>query len=341
MNFLPSSRQFFSTHIRHRQVPKEHLNIARHFNAGFQGKRRQVPKGRLDGRCLAFNRPCGAWLLYNLLPALKRRAIFRKSLQDCVRFAIVLVLLTASGAAAKMTNNWVEAEIQDRQLAQQILEQRPAENFTNTGVLKIRDANGRASEIPVQCAVIVTATNWSAVYKAFFTNFTEVLTVTHPANQLLRQLSDSPPDGNHIKIVGTINDRIEPFDTHQHDYYKAGDTFAGSDFSVSDLGLEFFHWPAQKILKHEMRRGRACKVLESTNLNPSPNNYSRVVSWIDNETLGIVQAEAYDAKGELLKEFYPKSFKKVNGQWELQEMEIRNDQTGSRTRLEFNLKQRD
>jgi hypothetical protein len=40
----------------------------------------------------------------------------------------------------------------------------------------------------------------------------------------------------------------------------------------------------------------------------------------------------------LLKEFAPKSFKKVNGQWELQEMEIRNVQTGSRTRLEFDLK---
>ncbi|MGP8021051.1 MAG: outer membrane lipoprotein-sorting protein [Limisphaerales bacterium] len=115
-------------------------------------------------------------------------------------------------------------------------------------------------------------------------------------------------------------------------------SFAGSDFWVEDLSLEFFHWPEQKILKHEMRRGRACQILESTNPSPSPNGYSRVVSWIDNETLGIVQAEAYDAKGELLKEFYPKSFKKVNGQWELQEMEIRNDQTGSRTRLEFDLK---
>jgi hypothetical protein len=34
----------------------------------------------------------------------------------------------------------------------------------------------------------------------------------------------------------------------------------------------------------------------------------------------------------------PKSFKKVNGQWELQEMEILNVQKDSRTRLEFDLK---
>jgi hypothetical protein len=86
-----------------------------------------------------------------------------------------------------------------------------------------------------------------------------------------------------------------------------------------------------------MKRGQACKVLESTNPEPFANGYSRVVSWIDNDTLGIVQAEAYDPKGKLLKEFAPKEFKKVDGQWQLQEMEIRNIQTGSRTRLEFNL----
>jgi hypothetical protein len=116
--------------------------------------------------------------------------------------------------------------------------------------------------------------------------------------------------------------------------------FAGSDFKVTDLGLEFFHWPAQKVLKHEMKRGQACKVLESTNPEPSTNDYSRVVSWIDNDSGGIVHAEAFDAKGKLLKEFAPKEFKKVNGQWQLQEMEIRNVQTGSRTRMEFNLEKK-
>jgi hypothetical protein len=259
----------------------------------------------------------------------------------------VSILLTATGATAKMTNDWVESVIQGRRLAQQILEQQPAESFTNTGVLKIRTTEGNTPEIPMQCAVIVTATNWSVVYKAFSNNFTETLKVIHPANQVAQTLIDGP-DGNHMKIGGTLNDRVEPFDTYEHDYPGAASlaaararsaSFAGSDFSVDDLRLEFLHWPVQKILKHEMRRGRSCQVLESTNPDPSPNGYSRVVSWIDNETLGIVQAEAYDANGKLLKEFYPKSFKKVNGQWELQEMEIRNDQTGSRTRLEFDRNQ--
>lgn len=79
-------------------------------------------------------------------------------------------------------------------------------------------------------------------------------------------------------------------------------------------------------------------VLESTNPNPSPNGYSRVDCWIDEETLGIVEAKAYDANGKLLKEFEPKSFKKdATGQWQLQDMEIRNVQTGSRTEIKFDL----
>ncbi len=114
--------------------------------------------------------------------------------------------------------------------------------------------------------------------------------------------------------------------------------FANSDFWLCDLGLEFFHWPQQKVLKKEIKRSRGCTVLESTNPNPATNGYSRVVSWIDGESGGIVQAEAYDFNGKLLKEFTPKSFKKVNGQWQVGTMQMDNVQTGSRTRLEFDLK---
>ncbi len=114
--------------------------------------------------------------------------------------------------------------------------------------------------------------------------------------------------------------------------------FANSDFWLADLGLEFLHWPGQKILRGDTARGRLCKVLESTNPNPSSNGYSRVLCWIDNEALGIVEAKAYDAQNKLLKEFYPKDIKKVNGQWQVGSMEIDNVQTRSRTRLEFDLK---
>ena len=233
------------------------------------------------------------------------------------------ILLAAFSAMAQMTNDLSDAQIQGQQLARKILEQRPDKDFTNSGVLHIRDVNGKRSEIPIRSQIVVTelnSLNWLSIYQTIITNREVKLMVIHP-----------PDDGSiGYRLFG---------DGFQKNL--AGDEtmtpFAGSDFWMADLGLEFFNWPEQKILKHEMRRGRACKVLESTNPSSTTNGYSRVVSWIDNESGGIVQAEAYDFKNKLLKEFAPKSFKKVNGHWELQEMEIRNVQTGSRTRLEFDL----
>ena len=232
-------------------------------------------------------------------------------------------LLVATGAFASTTNDLSDAEIQGRNLVQQLLNQTPVKDSTNSGVLIIRDSKGKYTEIPMRFQIHITemnSLNWLSNYQTTTTNKNFRLIVVHSGNQpnSYRSFEDG------VWKNSGENEIMTPF--------------AASDFWIADLGLEFFHWPEQKILKHEMRRSQACKVLESTNPNPSANGYSRVVSWIDNESGGIVHAEAYDANGKLLKEFDPKSFKKVNGQWELQDMEIRNVQTGSRTRLEFDLK---
>lgn len=245
-----------------------------------------------------------------------------------------MVLFFAAGAAAETTNTLSDAEIQGRQLAKQLYETRPSENLTNAGVLKIRDSRDKTIEIPTTLEVAIAGTNWQSSYYIHKINTNEshaswvALIVTH---------SDSNPNRYQLCKVfletefGSIATNLVGDQTAV--------SFANSDFWICDLGLEFFHWPAQKVLPKptNLVRGREYTLLESTNPNPSTNSYSRVLSWIDKETGGILQAEAYDVNGKLLKEFAPKSFKKVNGQWELQEIEIRNVQTGSRTRLEFDL----
>ena len=105
--------------------------------------------------------------------------------------------------------------------------------------------------------------------------------------------------------------------------------FAGSDFWVADLGLEFLHWPDQRVLRKEMRHGKSCNVLESMNPQPVPGGYARVVSWVMIESPhGIVHADAYDAKGDVLKQFDPKNLEKVQGEYQLEEMEMRNSEDG-------------
>jgi hypothetical protein len=251
---------------------------------------------------------------------------------------VVIGLLATLGAVAQTTNGLSDAEIQGRKLAQQLCDAQPTTNLFQNGTLEIRDGHSNRTNFSIRFEVIVTKTDWQSIY-------------THI-------VSDTPTlkDLDTIKVIHLASQQNQYEGTHFFDVISSGvhepraygrwtisseqliTPFAESDFWICDLGLEFFHWPGQKIVKKENRRGRGCMVLESTNPDPSTNGYSRVVSWIDEESGGIVQAEAYDFKNKLLKEFAPKSFKKVNGQWELQDMEIDNVQTGSRTRISFDLK---
>lgn len=113
-------------------------------------------------------------------------------------------------------------------------------------------------------------------------------------------------------------------------------SFADSDFWPADLGLEFFHWPQQKILPHiriKMRKGVACRVLESRRQPASDFGYSRVRSWISREHFGLVYAEAYNADGKLVKTFEVSGLQKIDGQWKVSELRIRNEITKSTTKL--------
>jgi hypothetical protein len=251
---------------------------------------------------------------------------------------VVSAVLAASERTPVSAIDPVVGEKLGRELVQQILELRPTENLTNTGLLKILKSKNNPVEIdiPVQFKVSVTRSNWQAVYRTQITATNGDINFGRTYFSWLTIIrSDGQPD---VYQVPNVNPPRE--DTNQFFNLTPEQTmtpFALSDFWLADLGLEFLHWPQQKVLKKEMRRSCSCSVLESVNPHPTTNGYSRVVTWIDNESLGIVQAEAYDSKNKLLKEFYPKDIKKVNGQWQVQTMDISNVQTRSRTRIEFHL----
>jgi hypothetical protein len=270
-------------------------------------------------------------------------------------FFLVMALLLVGGRAKWAAADSSKAESEGQVLAQQLLAQKPAEDSTITGVLKMRDGRGKRTELPVRCRIIVTTTNWQSVYETMpATNAPDTvrLTVIH---------SDSGPNEyrlseriarKHRSAARVLTPGAQPLPGEARDRDNPGIEctilrgdqamipFAGSDFWMADLGLEFLHWPEQRLLKKEMRRGQSCNMLESLNPQSGADGYARVVSWLDIDTGGIVHAEAYDAKHKLLKGFDPKEFKKVNGRWELREMEIRSVKEKSSTRLEFNLERK-
>jgi hypothetical protein len=250
-----------------------------------------------------------------------------------ILYAVAAIIFFAVGVTAQTTNNLSDSEIQGRNLALQLLEQDPATNFTQTGVLNIRDEKGQKLQIRLQFEVIVTTTNWASIYKTVETNSVGwtngvCLKIIHAVGQPSRYEWSNYNTGGIVSGMG-----MSVWSGTQWTHPIPG------DFLAVDLGLEFFHWPEQKVLPKttDLKRGRDYILLESTNPDPT-NGYSRVLSWIDKETDGILEADAYDAQGKLLKEFFPKDFKKVRGQWQVQSMEMDNVQTGSRSRIEFDVK---
>ena len=113
---------------------------------------------------------------------------------------------------------------------------------------------------------------------------------------------------------------------------------AGSSFFIADLGMDFLHWSNQVVLRTQRRKSRLCYVLESRKLKPDKGEYHRVVSWVDKKSGGILLADIYSEETKPVKRFAVKGLTKKNGQWQVDEMEMRDTKTGARSRLRFHLK---
>ena len=163
-----------------------------------------------------------------------------------------LVLFFTVSATAQTTIALSDAEIQGRAMAQKIIGQWPAASSTNHGTLQIRDGKGNRTNLLVEFEIYLSPTNWGNLYRTYSASdtnrWTELLEIIHGINLTNHYL--------HMKPSGFLGLCVfEATETSQ---------FANSDFCLYDLGLEFFHWPQQKVLKKEIHRSCACTVLEST-----------------------------------------------------------------------------
>ncbi|HTI99237.1 MAG TPA: outer membrane lipoprotein-sorting protein [Dongiaceae bacterium] len=232
------------------------------------------------------------------------------------RICSLLLLSATLGFAQGMPiiiTNAATASAEGHELAQELLAQWPQSDTALTGTLIIRDASGQRNELPLQVQTVTTPTNWQTIYTT--------TTSTNPITLRICHSSDQPTEYE--------------LDGHPLTGAELLTPFAGSEFWAIDLGLEFFHWPEQHLLRKEIHRTRSCRVLESINPAPGTNGYSRVLSWIDRESLGVVDAEAYDAAGKKLKSFSARDFHKVDGQWQLGRIDMDSEQTEARSQIKF------
>jgi len=213
-------------------------------------------------------------------------------------------------------------------LAAELRSIRPAENMQWTGTLVITHRGHKIPPVPISCQATVTETNWSVTYLtgATASNGAEKLTVvfsTNAPNEYIyaRALAADAPLGAPKTLHGA----------------EADIPLAGSDFWLSDLGFEFYHWPDQVRLKGEMRSSRPCYVLESINPHPAPGGYAKVKTWIEKESGQPLEAEASAPDKSTMKAFDIGSVQKVNGRYQVKNLTMKNTVTKSLTELNFDL----
>ncbi len=237
---------------------------------------------------------------------------------------VVLAGATALGAPGEPS----KTNRAGQELAADIRSRAPKSASEHTGKLKIRDGLNRRHEVPVKLTIQPGDQEWRATYETPGTALlpAEKLVVIHrpqSTNSYLFARASAPG-----KEVGAL-EPVAPLDIFA--------SFAGSDFAFADLGLDFFHWAGQRFVKAEMRRSVSCRMIESVPAIVAAKGYGKVSSWLDSENGDVVMAKAHDHDGAVLKEFNVIGLKKVNGTWELKEIEMRNVMQDSVTRLEFDL----
>ena len=262
-------------------------------------------------------------------PVGRERAGVRVGLINILALLFFLAsALACFGQSQIIITNLAEQRKLGREFVQELLSLRPETNSSVSGVIKVRNSSSKQREIPVRFQNLLTGTNWVSIFEKFPGS-------NAPGPNKLIIAHDTPQSNRYELTLNVGGEPVRQW-TKQKSEIILQLPFAG-DFGTADLGLEFLHWPEQRMIKKEMARSQFCKVIESINPQPATNAYSKVISWIQHEGGGIVYAEAFDAKGAKLKEFRPKSLEKVHGQYQLREMEMLNVQTGSRTRIEFDL----
>jgi len=239
----------------------------------------------------------------------------------------VLPVLSQQNAALS-TAPILNPEKQGAELAARLRDAAPVEPDEFKGTLEIIAHDETITTIPIVSRITPGPSNWTVVYVASGPRAKEELVITHAAGHAnVYTLRTNVAPGTTNLAVETAPSGVRPF--------------AGSDFWVGDLGLEFLHWSGQRVLTNEMRSSRSCWVLESTNASALPGGYGRVLSWVDVEHSGILRADAYAPGGKLLKEFRLGDMRKIDGRYQLESMTMKTRLTDSETKLKFDLPRKD
>lgn len=151
--------------------------------------------------------------------------------------------------------------------------------------------------------------------------------------------------GAHLESLTLTRDAGNPLLTH----YVSGEsgvaqelddltvTIQSTDVNWLDLTLAFLWWRGGSLAGREDVRGRPAFIIDipapATEL---PCAYASVRLWIDEQARMLLQAQGFDAEGTLVKMLWVKSFKKIDDQWMIKDLEVQRYPVVHRTKVRVN-----
>ena len=95
----------------------------------------------------------------------------------------------------------------------------------------------------------------------------------------------------------------------------------GTDLECRDLAMPFLWANDGELVGKDKTRGRDCYVVDLE--TPEREGIDRLRVWIDDRIFILLKAESYDADDKLVKQILVKSFKKIDDQWMIKDLEIK------------------
>ena len=89
-----------------------------------------------------------------------------------------------------------------------------------------------------------------------------------------------------------------------------------------DLTLGFLWWNGGKIIGRVEVRGQPCYLLDRRAPQDDMTPYARVQLWVDTRISMLIQADGYDKLENLSRRLSIKSFKKINHEWMIKDLEV-------------------
>lgn len=96
----------------------------------------------------------------------------------------------------------------------------------------------------------------------------------------------------------------------------------GTALCWMDLTLGFLWWNGGKIIGRVEARGQPCYLLDRRAPPEDPTPYARVQLWVDTRISMLIQADGYDKFENLFRRLSIKSFKKINHEWMVKDLEV-------------------